>query len=56
MKNVKFRGKKTNFAGKIPRQKPKKFRGPRKTVGPIYESVNFVCMCDRICVCVCVCV
>src|SRR6218665_3056096 len=37
MKNVKFRGKKTNSAensaAQIPRQKPK-FRGPRKTVGP----------------------
>ena len=33
MKNVKFRGKKTDSAAQIPRQKPK-FCGPRKTVGP----------------------
>jgi len=37
MKNVEFHGKKTNSAAQIPRQKPK-FRGPRKTVGPIHNS------------------
>src|SRR6218665_880021 len=38
MKNVKFRGKKTNSAAKsqIP-QLSVKFRGPWKTVGPIYH-------------------
>src|SRR6218665_1002023 len=50
MKNVKFRGKKTNSAAQIPRLKPKllgsKFHGPRKTVGLIITrgiSVYLLC-------------
>src|SRR6218665_485376 len=50
MKNVKFRGKKMNsmvkFRGSIRRKKTQiprlgaKFRGPRKTVGPIHERLS----------------
>src|SRR6218665_2305846 len=58
MKNVKFRGKKTNSAVKrrnsavnsaaqIPRLKTQIPRNPRKTVGPSYESTIHLIMFNK---------